>query len=511
MEGIDQETGKTRPVDEDTEFVVGGTIYKKPVKGFMQSAKDLLIGDGFGVKTPPKSEAEPPTPSLKDLGKSLLGDGMGIKTPEPTALPQPSSSPLAGPPFLEKKKEEAAPKAVGQADEPTPTTKTEAEKKGKIAGPYEPKKQVAEDWEKKYKELDTNFNSRIDGIKQLAAESEGYEKEKYEKLGKSLDLVRDKIDAFDSNERKMLAWERVGDMLARSLGQLGAGLAGVSKPLELQAADQSARYADLQALGKQQRDSLGQERALGEKSYSERMRDIGKQAAEMRNEEERKYSVGSQGLSRQQASEQRSIDSVNDFMARTQAFQERDADRTTAKNDKKTENMRKNIVTQLGAQYSDKDKQISSVDKELGALDQLDKALANPKTLKGEVTRIKAEFPDESAWFGGSTLDTPEAIQEIKKGLESKKISANARKNQFLSEKNSLLKQGEQISVMNPEELNSYASEVKKKGKPAEGTSTSTKVGDTGMTLMLNKSGQKVQVPNDKVQAALNQGWTEAK
>jgi len=376
---------------------------------------------------------------------------------------------------------------------PSPATKTETATTT-IQGPYKPGSQDAKKWEKKYQELDTNFNTRIDGIKQLASESEGYEKEKYEKLGASLDKVRDRIDAFDSNERKMLAWERVGDMLARSLGQLGAGLAGVSKPLELQAADQSARYADLQALGKQQRDSLGQERALGEKSYSERMRDIGKQAAEMRNEEERKYSVGSQGLSRQQASEQRSIDSMNDFMSKTQAFQERQSERQTYADDKKTETMRKNIVTQLGAQYSDKDKQISSVDRELGALAQLDKALANPKTLKGEVTRIKAEFPDESAWFGGSTLDTPEAIQEIKKGLESKKSSANARKNQFLSEKNSLLKQGEQVSVMNPEELNSYASEVKKKGKPTEGTSQTVGQGEVNKTVVKaeknNKTGQ---------------------
>jgi hypothetical protein len=493
MEGLDKETGETRLADEKSEYVVGGVIYKKPILGgvpIKQEESGLLGGRQDPTEESKRSfelnkslEAFPLRNSLKS---SLLKEPGAVPEASKNKMPE---SPLPGANLLGQ-----AP-SLPETPEPTPTTKTETKAAAAtgISGPYKPGSQDAKKWEARYTELDNNFNKRITEIQKLADTKEGAEKANYEKLGASLNLVRDKIDAFDSDERKMLAWERVGDMLARSLGQLGAGLAGVSKPLELQAADQSARYADLQALGKQQRDSLGQERALGEKSYSERMRDIGKEAASARDSEERKYSVGTQGLGRQQASEQRSIDSMNDFMSRTQAFQERQSERQTFADDKKSETMRKNIVTQLGAQYSDKDKQISSVDKELGALEQLDKALANPKTLKGEVTRIKAQFPDESAWFGGSTLDTPEAIQEIKKGLESKKISANARKNQFLSEKNSLLKQGEQVSVMNPEELNAYASDVKKKGiSPA----ASTQVGEAPLNKTVvkaeknNKTGQ---------------------
>lgn len=507
MEGLDKETGERRLADEKSEFVVGGVIYKKPILGgipIKQEESGILGGRQDPTKEAGKSfelnknlEAFPLKNSMKSFLLKEPGAAPNINKQE---IPE---SPLPGVGLLNTK--------IGQAptapETPAPAPKTKTTEAG-IAGPYKPTMVDPVESAKRYKELDTAFNTRIDGIKQLAAEAEGYEKEKYEKLGKSLDLVRDKIDAFDSNERKMLAWERVGDMLARSLGQLGAGLAGVSKPLELQAGDQTARYADLQAIGRQQREALGQERSIGEKSYSERMRDIGKQAAEMRNEEERKYSVGTQALGRQEATEQRGYDSINDFMARTQAFKEREADRTALKTDRQTEATKKSILGQMSAQYADIDKQLANVSREAALAEKLGSALSNPKTAKQEIKNLKAQYPDADSWFGGSTLDNDAAIQMALGNITKRKTEAEATRSQLQGRKDSLIQKGEQIAVMGPEELNAYAAEVKKKGKPAE--STNTQIG-SGETLMLNKSSQQVKVPNDKVQAAVDHGWTVVK
>ena len=445
--------------------------------------------------------------SLATAGAGALGLGLAgdSKDPEdvPADIPGAPSSGIRLPDDLgtgiKAGQKASSVSKVAQAPEtPTPTPVTPAP--ATIEGPTKARELGLGKYEKKREDASKNFDMALADINWMAKTSEGEEKQKYEKLNNSLNIVRDKIDAFDSNERKMLAWERVGDMLARSLGQLGAGLAGVSKPLELQAADQSARYADLQALGKQQRESLGQERALGEKSYSERMRDIGKDAAEQRDASTRKYTTDTASVDREMAAEQRSVDSVNDFMARTQAFKEREADRTAATTDKKTKDLKEGITKQLGFQYADADKEKASADREINTYIQLDKAFSNPKTLKTEIDRIKKENPDETSWLGGSTLSSTEATQQLRDSITTKKSAAEARRKAADLKKTNLLKEGETISYMDATELNNYVSNKKKGITPPSNTANGEatpeeRTTEAGLTYV------RGTLPNG------NQGW----
>jgi hypothetical protein len=145
--------------------------------------------------------------------------------------------------------------------------------------------------EKKQKSAPANLVKRStaaqegfqEGVAKIVAASENAPNEqarkKYDDTLAKLTSLKTRIDAFDSKERQILAYERIGDMLARAFANLGAGLTAAKQgvtvnPLKLDAADQASRYSDLQALSKQRYTDLGDERDLATKTYTQELKSI---------------------------------------------------------------------------------------------------------------------------------------------------------------------------------------------------------------------------------------------
>lgn len=169
--------------------------------------------------------------------------------------------------------EEPASKGIKVAEAPTTSTETapKTEKKQKAA-PANLQKRTAAAQE--------GFQEGVDKINAAIEKAPTEEaRKKYDDTLTKLNSLKTRIDAFDSKERQILAYERIGDMLARAFANLGAGITAAKQgvtvnPLKLEAADQASRYSDLQALSKQRYADLGDERDLATKTYTQELKSI---------------------------------------------------------------------------------------------------------------------------------------------------------------------------------------------------------------------------------------------
>ena len=403
-----------------------------------------------------------------------------------------------------KAKEEADKKASDDDDE---KKRIETEK----ASIYKPVGINFDEFAEKRQKASDNFDSALLGIRERAKESEGAEKEKYEKLSNSLNLVRDKIDAFDSNERKMLAWERVGDMLARSLGQLGAGLAGVYKPLELQAGDQTARYADLQALGRQQRESLGQERSIGEKSYSERMRDIGKDATEQRDASTRKYTTESASIDREMESKRRAADDANQAAITNYNRQLSKQDREDAKTQQGLFASQKLYHDTQTKKIGDSQRQLGLLEKRNAALVDIEnKLLTNPKAATAAIKNAQALDP-QGPWsiFNTDGIDSKEGLAAATKSIANLKTPIESQIATLNNDISTYSGVRDAISAMTPQQWNEYRASISSGNPPPTMPTASNKVGQGPNTAvkMQTKDGTIYMVSPDNVRGSEARGW----
>jgi hypothetical protein len=248
-----------------------------PVRGrstdFVGTQDGQVGRGGETAKAQPRNLVEKlPEQKLEEKGINLKGLAAGTLG---TALAaQADTSEPAGQMFPNLPKMDVKGTPVSEAVPAQAAAPTEAPK------PEKKQKSAPANAEKRTAAAQESFQ---EGVDKIAAASENAPNEearkRYDATLSKLNSLKTRIDAFDSKERQILAYERIGDMLARAFANLGAGLTAAKQgvtvnPLKLEAADQAARYADLQALSKQRYADLGEERDLATKSYTQELKSI---------------------------------------------------------------------------------------------------------------------------------------------------------------------------------------------------------------------------------------------
>jgi hypothetical protein len=272
-------------VNKPSDIVVRQPEWVNPKYEEGSSVKDVVpVGRPYGTATRVVEEklnkAGISTDNIREgkkgnaLNALITGSGAGIGLAGDTMLFPPGNTKdtPAEPPKKQLVSEEDATPVPEDKKTPGETKKTPTVPKAigveKQAPPNAPKRQEAavSSFEDQYKAIQT------------ARDAAGTDaRKRYDEVLSKLDTVRNRIEAFDSRERQILAYERLGDMLGRAFAKLGAGLTAVkqgieAKPLDLQAVDQSSRYSDLQALSRSRMEGLSDKEKAAASVYQEELR-----------------------------------------------------------------------------------------------------------------------------------------------------------------------------------------------------------------------------------------------
>jgi hypothetical protein len=397
-------------------------------------------------------------------------------------------------------------------------------------------------FEQNYKKAGEDYAYQLEQLGTARDIAEGKAREKLDKLIEKLEITNASIDRFDSQERKALAWERIGDMLTRSLGNLFAAKAGVTTPLQVAAMDQSQRYDDLRAQSAAQRKQVAESSSRGASTYTDELRSLGQKFGQKEQAEGVKYRGATEGIQSSERAAREGADAEN--RGRDKQFQldmaqwqnqmdvkkeqaRRDEAAALRRGDKEEAELirrREFVANNLMGQARVDEQEVDNLGRQI---ENETKVLNDKNFMK--LPEVRAYIKENNKWFDGlSDADVAAQYKQMKQNeIDSKKLQYDERK---IKRDENMLK-ASKIGSLSPQEFlqltknqvgdsdeldmaktQQRVNQMASKNTPSTPTKKPAKSDKSGVTLMLNRSGKPVNVPNDKVQVAIDeQGWTVVK
>lgn len=299
---------------------------------------------------------------------------------------------------------------------------------------------------KKHNELSGEMDKALKTVSDEKKKQTEEANKAYQGIMNRADILREKIDSIQGEERKQLAYERLGDMVARALANLGAGIQSANetkaggapisvKPLNLEPVSQAERYADLANRAKS-----GE---LAAESQEKRGAQILKNALQQAEDAE-KYGTAAASRKFQYGIHAAETDykAKMDKAAALQRLEEKKQDAARAKQDKTVEKLynigQESINKEVGAlntRLKNMEKQYEDLNKPLKTYKKVGELMTSNGITQADIDRKKEELKGED-WSSPSDMEAATQLvadrrEAAKKNLQQKADALQSRKEEL--------------------------------------------------------------------------------